>query len=112
MGVEDGGAGVAAGGVVGGKEAHGLVLEAAAGIDVPEGLRNIVVEDIRVVFFDNAFKGGNRPVVDGICGGVALYVAVGYAKGEVGVRVKCFLRLKFHLGAHVVTVNKVKGLGE
>ena len=78
LGVDDGAAGVAAGGVVGGDEADGnlAVMSPAAvvtgGHDITESLRYVVIEYVRVVLLHDALDGRERQIVHSVRGSIAL----------------------------------------
>ena len=110
VGIQHGTAGIAAGGVVRREEAHRLVVPAAFCIDIPQGLGDIVIEDVGIVLLDDAFQGRNRPVIYRIHRLVARHLAVGHTQGEVGVRIEGLFLLKGHLALHIASVGRPERL--
>ena len=51
------------------QEADRLVVVTAFRINIPQDLGNVIVENVRIVLFDDAFQRGNRAIIDCIVQG-------------------------------------------
>ena len=83
-------------------------------VDVAKALRDVVVEDLRIVLLHDALDGRRRHVVCSVGRGVSLDVAVCHSEGKVCVRVEGLRHALgaaiYHLSAHVVAVCQLEFL--
>ena len=108
VGIEHRAAAVAAGGVVGGNEAHGhltigvgVAAVVAVVVKLLElGLHHVVV-DVGVLFLHDALEGAVGFVIDGVLGLEALHMAVGHTEGEIGIGEEVAVGVLLHHAADV-----------
>ena len=77
-----------------------------SGIDVTESLRDVVVENLRIVLLHYALECGLRLVIGPVSRGVSADASVSHSQSEVCIREEGFLRLELHLPSHVIPVEK------
>ena len=120
--IDDWASGVSAGGVVSRDETYRHLTRCICPssvvllcIDVAKALRDIVVEDIRIVLFHDSLDCRRRCVIYAVGRGVSLDMAVRHSESEVRIRIECLSscrtvgRLRqVHLAAHIVAVCEVE----
>ena len=75
-------------------------------IDIPQPLRNVIIENFGIVLLHYAFQSGRRFIVYAVGRGVSLDFPVCHTESEVRVRVERLFRFELHLASHVCPVKK------